>query len=227
MIALIPARGGSKGLPNKNIKELNGKPLIQYTIDAALKAPSIKRVLVSTDSKEIADIAKKLGAETPFLRPSELATDNAKAIDVYNHAITYLENENTEELEEIVILLPTCPLRDYDDIENAIKLYKDRRADSVVSFTKESHPVYWHAWYHDDLKVDFIFDHRNQNRQDLKKSIYPNGAIFIIKSELIKAGTYYNSSSLTYIMTKEKSVDIDTLYDFKLAEFLMNQGNSK
>lgn len=223
MIVLIPARGGSKGLPDKNIKDLNGKPLIDYTIQAALKSNYVSEVFVSTDSERIAEVARTSGANVPFLRPPELATDSAKAIDVYLHFIDYVLKVRNTKVDELIILLPTCPLRSSLDIDNAIELYREREASSVISFTFEEHPVQWHAWYSDDLKINFLFDHRNVNRQELKKSIYPNGAIYIIRTDLLKKGTYYGDKTYAYLMPRERSIDIDSLFDFRFAEFMLKQ----
>ena len=121
MIALIPARGGSKGLPGKNIKNLCGKPLIAHTIGAALNASGIDRVVVTTDSEEIAEIAKQYGAEVPFLRPEELAGDTSSAVDVYLHAVDFLQKESGQEIQKFMVLLPTAPLRGSENIEQALK----------------------------------------------------------------------------------------------------------
>ena len=121
MIALIPARGGSKGLPGKNIKSLCGKPLIAYTIQAALNASGINQVVVTTDSEEISEISRQYGAEVPFLRPKEHAEDTSSAVDVYLHAIDFLQKKTGKEIQKFMVLLPTAPLREAKDIEQAIR----------------------------------------------------------------------------------------------------------
>lgn len=142
MIAIIPARGGSKGLPGKNIKEMCGKPLIAYTIEVALKSKSIDHVILSTDDEEIATVAKKYGAEVPFMRPAELASDTAMAVDNYIYTIGRLEKEWNTKIDSFVVLQPTSPLRIAEDVDGAVELFNTRKADSVVTYVKEAHPVF-------------------------------------------------------------------------------------
>jgi len=224
VIAIIPARGGSKGLPGKNIKKLIEKPLIAYTIEAALNAKCIDRVVISTDDSEIAKVALAYKAEVPFMRPSVLATDTAMAIDVYLDTIAKIEAINKIKIENIIILLPTCPLRTAEDIDNAYRLFIEKDADSVISYTRESHPVTWHKYLDNENKfIDILEPDLLKNRQDLRVSYFPNGAIYIFKTELLKSGKYYNENSFAYVMEREKSVDIDTLDDFLYAEFLLRK----
>jgi len=221
MIALIPARCGSKGLIKKNIKELLGKPMIAYTIEAALKSKYISEVIISTDCKEIEEIALRLGAKSYFLRPEYLASDEAKAVDTYIYTIEKLNSDFNHTINNIIILQPTSPLRTTEDIDNAIELFKKKHADSVISYTEEHHPIVWHKYITKEKKFTNIFDDSILNRQEIKKSYYPNGAIFIFKYDLIKHKTYYNENSYAYIMPRERSIDIDEEIDFKFAEFLM------
>ena len=222
MIAIIPARGGSKGLPGKNIKPLNGKPLIAYTIEEALKTKNITRVIVSTDDSEIAEVAKKYGAEIPFMRPKSLADDTAKSIDVYNYTIKRLEEEENSEINEVIILQPTSPLRTSQHIDEAIELYFTKKADSVVSYCQEEHPVFWHKYINEEGKFEDIFEEDYlKNRQELKPTYYPNGAIYILRKELLLSGNYYTNNSYVYIMDTDYSVDIDTHEDFQYCEFLL------
>lgn len=228
MIAIIPARGGSKGLPGKNVKDLNGKPLIAYTIEAALKAKSITSVIVSTDDLEIAEVSKKCGAQVPFMRPSYLATDDSKAIDAYLFTIDELIKGGVTEIDEICILLPTCPLRSSTDIDDAINLFKFNNADSVISYTKEAHPITWHQYIENDGKLNPIFEALQiDNRQAYRPSYYPNGAIYIFKSFLLRNNKYYSDNSYAYIMPRERSVDIDTFEDFEYAKYLLNRNDEK
>lgn len=223
MIAIIPARGGSKGLPNKNIKPLLGKPLIAYTIEAAINAKSVNEVIVSTDSEEIAAVADSFGARIPFLRPEDLATDEALAIDTYLYSIARLEKERGVTIEDIMVLLPTCPLRTSTDIDAAVELFYSKCADSVISYTQEHHPIYWHKQIDDQLKFINLFDDMLANRQELKPTYYPNGAIYIFKASLLQEGKYFSDKSFAYLMPRSRSVDIDTIDDFHLAEFLMQK----
>ena len=222
MIAIIPARGGSKGLPGKNIKPLNGKPLIAYTIEEALKTKNITRVIVSTDDSEIAEVAKKYGAEIPFMRPKSLADDTAKSIDVYNYTIKRLEEEENSEINEVIILQPTSPLRTSQHIDEAIELYFTKKADSVVSYCQEEHPVFWHKYINEEGKFEDIFEEDYlKNRQEIRPTYFPNGAIYILKKEMLSKGTYYSDKSYAYIMDSQFSVDIDTETEFNFVQFLM------
>ncbi|MGK9117716.1 cytidylyltransferase domain-containing protein [Olivibacter jilunii] len=223
MLAIIPAREGSKGLPGKNIKLLAGKPLIAYSIEAALKSRSITKVIVTTDSEEIAKISMDFGAECPFLRPSELSTDTARSIDVYKHTIDWLRANESLEVESMAILQPTSPLRTHVDIDAAISLFYERNADSVVSYCREHHPIRWHKYITEDGKFENIFQEALNNRQVERPSFFPNGAIYVFRSNLMEQEKYYTSNSYAYVMPRIKSVDIDTLEDFEYVEFLINK----
>jgi N-acylneuraminate cytidylyltransferase/CMP-N,N'-diacetyllegionaminic acid synthase len=220
MLAIIPARGGSKGLPGKNIKELNGKPLIAYTIEAALKSRYITRVILSTDDMEIVRVAKQYGAEVPFVRPSYLATDAAKAIDAYKYTYERLEKEEKKEISEFVVLQPTSPFRTEKHIDKAIELFKEKKADSVISYCQEYHPIVWHKYITEAGKIESIFEDKINNRQEEKPTYFPNGAIYIFKRKLIDQEVYYTNNSFAYIMSRKDSVDIDTIEDFEYAGFL-------
>ena len=223
MIAIIPARGGSKGLPGKNIMQLCGKPMIAYTIEVALKSKYIDHVIVSTDDQQIADIALKLGAEVPFLRPDYLASDTAQAVDNYIYTIERLSKEWNISIEEFVVLQPTSPLRITEDIDGAIEIFQEKKADSVISYTPENHPVYWHKFLDENNAFINIFDPTIANRQDFKKSYYPNGAIYVFRFSVIKERKYYTDKSYAYVMPRNRSVDIDYKDDFDYVEFLMKR----
>lgn len=226
MIAIIPARGGSKGLPGKNIKLLNGLPLIAHSILAAKNSKHINKVVISTDSEEIAEICKKYGAEVPFLRPAELATDTALAIDNYIYTIEELQKLYKKEISEIVVLQPTSPLRTTEDIDNSIEIYLKNNADSVISMVEMVHPPIWAKKITDKGTIVEYFKNENgfKNRQDIEKAYIPNGAIFILKYSLIKNKySYYSENTHPYIMPLNRSADIDTQFDFDLAEFLINK----
>lgn len=225
MIAIIPARGGSKGLPGKNIKEMCGSPLIAYTIEAALKSKSIDHVILSTDDEQIAEIAKKYGAEVPFMRPAELASDKAIAVDNYIYTIGRLEKEWNTKIDCFVVLQPTSPLRIAEDIDGAVDLFNTKKADSVVTYVKEAHPVFWHKKIDENNKLEDVFEGTIANRQDLPTTYYPNGAVYVFSTEMIRQKKYYTDNSYAYIMPRERSVDIDILDDFKYAEFLMQNRN--
>jgi N-acylneuraminate cytidylyltransferase/CMP-N,N'-diacetyllegionaminic acid synthase len=225
MIAIVPARGGSKGLPGKNIKDLLGKPMIAYTIEEALKSKYITEVIISTDCTEIEKVALEYGAKSHFLRPEELASDTAKAINNYIYTIDRLNNEFGYEIENFVVLQPTSPLRTVEDIDGAIELFKEKNADSVISYTEEYHPIEWHKYITKDGKFENIFEEKLLNRQDIRKSYFPNGAIFVFNYELIKQEKYYSNNSYAYIMPRFRSVDVDSIADFKYIEFLIGCNN--
>lgn len=227
MLALIPARGGSKGLTNKNIKLLNGKPLIAYSIEAANTSNGVSRVIVSTDSKEIAGIAQEYGAEVPFLRPDKLAKDETKSIDVYKYVLNELHRREGRFYDEFMILQPTSPLREAEDIDNAINLFIAKNADSVISYCQEHHPIKWHKFITPDGKFSNIFEDSISNRQEERPTYFPNGAIYIFKSDLIFKDLYYSENSYAYIMDRNKSVDIDTIEDFEYAEWIFKRRNIK
>lgn len=227
MIAIIPARGGSKGLPGKNIKMLNGKPLIAYAIEAAQKSKYIDYVFVSTDSEEIAEIAKQYGAQVPYLRPAELASDTALAVDNYIYNVNRLEKELGKKMEAFVALQPTSPLRISEDVDGAIELFMKKDADSVISYTPEAHPIKWHKYLAEDGRFENIFDDNIMNRQDNRVSYYPNGAVYVFRTAMIRDRKYYTEKSYAYVMPRSRSVDIDFLEDFEYAEFLLKRNANK
>ena len=200
--------------------------MIAYTIEAALESKYIENVIVSTDCKEIEDVAKKFGAKSHFLRPEELALDNSKAIDNYLYTINRLNDEFEYNVKNFIVLQPTSPLRAVEDIDGAIELFNHKKADSVVSYTEEHHPIEWHKHITEDGKFENIFNERLLNRQEYRPSYFPNGAIYVFNYKLIKNNLYYGDNSYAYIMPRHRSVDIDTLEDFQYAEFLMRQENA-
>lgn len=223
MIAIIPARGGSKGLPGKNIRPLNGKPLIAYAVEAALKAKNIDRVIISTDDEDIARVAANYGAELPFMRPAELASDTAMAIDNYIYTIGRLEEESGEKIEAFVVLQPTSPLRIAEDIDGAVEMFEQKNADSVISYTQEAHPISWHKYLDNEGRFIDILDANIKNRQDNRISYYPNGAVYVFRTSMIRNRKYYTEKSYAYIMPRTRSVDIDFIEDFEYAEFLLTR----
>lgn len=227
MIAIIPARGNSKGLPGKNIRMLSGKPLIAYTIEAALSAKCISRVVVSTDSNEIAEIAKRYGAEVPFIRPKDLASDTASAVDVYLHVVDFIEGISDGHIEKFMVLLPTAPLRTAEDIDAAYEKFKKENAKTLISVKEAEIPISWYLFEEGNIIKSFnsSLGSNMQNRQENKTFYIPNGAIYILDSELLREKrTYYCDNTISYIMPRERSVDIDELLDFEFAEFLVNKG---
>lgn len=222
IIAIIPARSGSKGLKNKNIKELDGKPLIAYTIEAALRSNVFEDVFVSTDSKEYKKIAEKYGAWVPFFRDNELAKDTTSTNEVVKDVIVKLRNSG-KEYDDLMILQPTSPLRDEEDIKNSIRLFNEKKANSVVSMCECDYSPLLTKELDEEMNLDGFLSKLNKiRRQDLKKSYRLNGAIYLMKVDyFLKYEDFYKKNSYAFIMKKEKSIDIDDLYDFKLVEFLI------
>lgn len=223
MIAIIPARGGSKGLPGKNIRPLNGKPLIAYAVEAALRSNHVDRVIISTDDEEIARVAVQYGAELPFMRPAELASDTALAVDNYIYTIGKLEQESGSIIDAFVVLQPTSPLRIAEDIDGAVELFEKKNADSVISYTQEAHPISWHKYLDEEGRFIDILNANINNRQDNRVSYYPNGAVYVFRTSMIRERKYYTDSSYAYIMPRIRSVDIDFIEDFEYAEFLLRR----
>jgi len=229
ILGLIPARGGSKGLPGKNIKPLLGKPLIAWTIGQALASKYLDRVVVSTDNEGIAEISKKYGADVPFIRPKELAEDNAKGIDVVLHAIDWLKKSDRRKQYDLLMLLqPTSPLRKSEDIDKAIELLFLKKAKAIVSVCEVNHhPLWVNTLSEDGCMKDFIRKEiMNKNRQELPVFYRLNGAIYLAYCNYIKEQkSFISNETFAYIMPREMSIDIDSKVDFKLAEILIKLKN--
>lgn len=227
VVAVIPARAGSKSLPGKNIKKLRGKPLISYTIEAALRSKFIDRTIVSTDGKKIAEISKRCGAEVPFLRPAYLATDTAHTPPAIEHAVNYLEKNEDYKADIVVILQPTTPLRRTEHIDLGIKKFLKAGTDTLVG-VKEAFPPWWLFKPQKGKVVPFIeykkgINAYNLERQQLPKIYQVNGALYVTKRNYLKrANSFINPRSCAYLlMNEESSLDVDTPLDFKIAEAVL------
>lgn len=224
-IAIIPARGGSKRLPRKNLLEFGGKPLIAWTIEAALHCPFIDEVMVTTDDAEIAAVAKEYGANVPFLRPAELASDNATSFDVTRHAVDFYRTELDKEFDFVVLLQPTSPLRSSNDIERAIELCVQKTADAIISVCEVDHSPLWMNTLPEDCNmVGFLQSElKNKRSQDLATFYRLNGAIYICNVKvLLDKKTFFTEEAIyAYPMTIEHSVDIDTQIDFLTARAIL------
>lgn len=220
ILYLIPARGGSKGLPKKNIKVLAGKPLIYYSINAALSLTTIENICVSTDSPEIKKVAEEFNIDVPFLRPDMLASDSATTEDVILHALDFYKRKGVS-YDFVVLLQPTSPLRKSTHIKEALSLIKSG-VELIVSVKEtDSNPYY------------VLFEENNKGvlekskkgvftrRQDCPVVYELNGAVYVISVKQLKEKGYQNLKMLKFVMSKESSVDIDDEIDFKLAELLM------
>ena len=227
MIAVIPARIGSKGLAKKNILNLCGTPLIHHTIKSAIKSTLIDRIVLTTDSQEIVDKCKCFKqVEIPFLRPKELSTDKSTAIDVYLHLVEWFKKNKNLDIKDICVLLPTAPIRSSDDIDKAIELFIKNKADTVLS-VKEAKPLDWHLEYDEKFKIKTALNINKKiaisNRQKLKRIVVLNGSIYVLNVNFLKENkTYFGKSTFGYLMPAFKSIDIDTKEDLKMAEAIMN-----
>ena len=223
ILALIPARGESKGIPRKNIRPLCGKPLIAWTIEQAKMSRCIDDVVVSTDNKYIAEVSEKWGAVVPFLRPKELATDKAAGMDVVLHALEWFEKADNP-YDVVVLLQPTSPLRTFKDIDNAIKLLFAKRGKAVISVSRVNKHPYWMNTLPGNRSMEKFLRKgiTNTNRQDLPEYFSLNGAIFAGEWVFLKRRkTFFGKGTFAYIMPTERSIDIDGEIDFLFAENLI------
>ncbi|KJZ15972.1 CMP-N-acetlyneuraminic acid synthetase [Marinomonas sp. S3726] len=224
VLALIPARGGSKRLPGKNIRNLVDKPLINWTIHAALGCEYVDNVIVSTDDESIAKVALECGAMVPELRPIQLSSDTASSEDVIRYAID--EYVTTESV--IILLQPTSPLRSSKNIQEAIELFIEKKADSVISVTPCEHSPLWSNKLPKSGSLEgFLSKDVLKRSQELGDFYRLNGALYIFDIvSFIKYGVSYRENTFAYIMNNEISIDIDTMYDFDLAEFLIKKSHN-
>ena len=224
-IAIIPARSGSKGLKHKNIRLLNGKPLLAYSIEAAVLSGLFEVVHVSTDSREYSDIASSYGADQPFLRGEENSGDSSSSWDAVREVLTKYR-ERGKEFDICVLLQPTSPMRTSEDILVAYDLYFEKNADSLTSVTEVDHPVQWCFKLDESCSMDDFLasPYKNLRRQDLEKYYRENGAIYIMDTKKIfdPDFDFYSGRCVAYIMDRSRSIDIDTLQDFIMAEAVMN-----
>lgn len=223
ILGLIPARGGSKGVPNKNIKLLGGKPLINYTIEAALEAKVLSDLVVSTDSKRIAEISEKAGANVPFMRPSELATDTSPSIDTVIHAVEFFEAKNIH-FDAVCLLQPTCPFRTAEDVRGAVKMFKNKTADSLISVREVPHQYNPHWTFEVDENGEYLQISTGEKeiitrRQELPKAYHRDGSIYIVKTDvLLKKRSLYGEKIAFYLSQNPIDINIDTLADWEKAE---------
>lgn len=223
ILGLIPARGGSKGIPRKNIRPLKGKPLIYFTIDAALASKYLDRIIVSTDSEEIAQIARKANAEVPFIRPTDLAQDTTPMYDVIVHTIREMEKNNW--MPDILVLLqPTSPFRTVAHIDEAIEVFQKSSASCLISVKRAKENPHWMKSIKNGFLQPFLEDKPFiDSRQALPEIYYPNGAIFIWKTNYLLSSTQqFPEDSVPYEMDEITSIDLDDPVDWQYAEFLMS-----
>ncbi|GIO07333.1 hypothetical protein J31TS6_33610 [Brevibacillus reuszeri] len=223
VLAIIPARGGSKGVPRKNIRELCGKPLIAWSIEEAKKSKYIDQIIVSTDDEEIAAVARQWGAEIPFLRPVELAQDHTPGIDPVLHALKMLP-----QYEYIVLLQPTSPLRSTDDIDACLEQCVEQKVDSCVSVTLTDKSPYWMYNLSENSSLIPVINTEKPilRRQDAPDVFVLNGAVYVARSTwLQQTRSFLQDKTIGYPMPKDRSIDIDTALDFLLVEILLHEKN--
>ena len=225
VLAIIPARGGSKGLPGKNIKELAGKPLIAYTIEAAKKSKYIDRLIVSTDDLNIAKVSEKFGAEVPFIRPKVLSTDYASSVDVACHAIYYLEQEAGYRPQYVVLLQCTTPFINDKDIDASIHKCLEQKVEAVVSICESEVNPFWTLKFEGKLLQDVIPGGNDiDTRQLLPQTYRLNGGIYVVRTDVfLKERTFMPYLTTGYVMPSNRSIDIDTQEDFDLCEYFIKK----
>lgn len=226
ILALIPARGGSKGVPHKNIRPVAGKPLIAYSIEAALSAREILyRVVVSTDDEQIAATARQLGAEVPFLRPADLANDKSPMVPVVRHAVQFIEQQDSVHLDWVLLLQPTALFRTAEDIRAAVDLARQGGCDSVISVVQvfSTHPILMKKIENDRLLPYCIEEKEGTRRQDYQPQAFMrNGAIYLVRRDVVvEKGSMWGDVVRPYVMPEERSVNIDSEMDLRLAELML------
>jgi len=227
ILALITARGGSKGIPRKNLQIVGGKPLIAWTIESALASRCVSRVILSTDDEEIAGVGKTFGAEVPFLRPAALAGDTAPHAAVVDHAIDWLQDNEGRCPDFILLLQPTSPLRTAEDIRAAVQIAGEKNPPAVVSVSEmHPHPSLATRLSAEGLLLDYSAPGSGYvRRQDLQPNYAVNGALYLVQRDLFQQGhSLVPAGSYGYVMPPERSLDIDTEWDLRLAELILCYG---
>lgn len=227
VLAIITARGGSKGLPKKNIKPLNEKPLIGWTLEQAKNCPYIDEIFVSTDCKEIAAVCEDFGVNVPFLRPDELAVDTSSSMDVVEHVVNSLEKEN-KTFDYILLLEPTSPLRKKDDLKNAIeKVINNKNADGIISLGEVhmEHPMIIKKVTEDEKIVPYIEDVKKiTQRQQADKAYFPYGVVYMVKTSVFREKKmFYTDNVIPYFIERWQNYEIDDIYDFLCIEAILKE----
>ena len=225
MLAIVPARGGSKGLANKNIKKFNGIPLIIHTLKAAIKSKYISRIIVSSDDEKILSICRKIkGIEIPYKRPKYLAKDNSIVTDTFFHLFDWIKKKEGTEPKEFCVLQPTSPLRLAKDIDGAINFFYNTNANAVLS-VYEIQPIFFRL--SNEKKIKSLLGNNQEGmlpRQKLNNYVMQNGAVHVFNTKnLRKTKTYYSNKTYGYLMPQRRSIDIDNEIDFFLAEETMKK----
>jgi CMP-N,N'-diacetyllegionaminic acid synthase len=223
-LCIIPARGGSKGVLNKNIIDLDGCPLISYSINSAIKSGIFNRIIVSTDSKEIKKVAKKCGAEVPFTRPDYLSTDDSMVDQTMVHALKFIK-DNDRVYDYVCLLQPTSPLLNYKDIISVKEMLFSKKADMIVSVGESPINIRWARSLPDDLSMKgFNVGVCGTNKQCFENVHYLNGAIYLGKWDIFyNKKNYYDQETYAYIMPYERSIDVDNELDLKLIKYFIKE----
>lgn len=231
ILGIITARGGSKGIPGKNIKPLGGKPLIVYTIEVAKKSALINHLIVSTDNEDIADVCRKYGADVPFMRPKELAFDGTPHVPVLQHAVTFFEKEHGFAVDYVVILQPTSPFRTVEDLDGTIQKLIDTGADSAVSLVEvpsSAHPIKIKKLEGEKVIPYCIPEEEGTRRQDLPVAYRRSGAVYAMRRDLIMKGhKLYGDFVAGHVVPRERSIDIDYPLDWIQAEYMLEELKKK
>jgi len=227
IIAIIPARGGSKGLPEKSIKPLCGKPLIGWSIEQAKDCKYIDEIFVTTDSEKIANTAKEFGVDVPFLRPSELAKDTSSSMDVVEHVLSHFENRNIF-FDYIVLLEPTSPLRKKKDLDNAIQMaIENETADGIISLGEVhmEHPMIVKKITEKGKIKPYIDNIKKiSQRQQADKAYFPYGVIYMIRTDIFKKErAFYTDNVLPYYIERWQNYEVDDIYDFMAIEAILTK----
>ncbi len=221
VLCLINARGGSKGVPGKNIKKLGGIPLIAHSIRAAQKSRYLTRIIISTDAQDIADIAKEYGADVPFLRPPELASDTAKQIDAIIHAIQFAEKEEGQDYDYTCILQPTCPFRSTEDIDGTLDLLFKTGCDSAITITDVGgrHPNTLYRKDDSQIITPYIdLPKAGVLRQNFEDLFWRTGSVYAMKKSVAMSGSLYGHSTCGYLQDESRAFNIDSPFDWELCE---------
>jgi CMP-N,N'-diacetyllegionaminic acid synthase len=226
ILAVIPARGGSKGVSRKNIREINGKPLLAYSIQAAMDAGDVLyKTIISTDDLEIATIAKALGGEVPFLRPAELARDQTPMVPVIKHAVSQMEKLDLVTIDCVLLLQPTAIFRTGEDIRESVSLMKKGGCDSVISVVQvfSTHPILMKKIVEGWLVPFCIEEKEGTRRQDYQPPAYMrNGAIYLSRrGNIMEHDSLWGKTIRPYVMPEERSINIDSEFDLKMAEYIL------
>lgn len=227
ILGIITARGGSKGIPGKNIRLLAGKPLLAHSILVGKQSKHLDRFILSSDDAEIIEVGKSYGVEVPFVRPAELATDTAKSLPVLQHAVAFCEKQEGRKYDFIALFEPTAPMRVAEDVDRCIEIAVDNNADSVLGLVEigDAHPV--RAKKIIDGKIEpfgIPEPEQGMRRQDQEKAYFRNGSVYILKRDnVMERDNLWGGVSLPYIMPPERSVNIDEEADFVLAEYWLKK----